>query len=120
MAAEQKTRTARPKANGKPEVADHLDKGAVARTEPKAKPKSIKWHKHEFKLPAEVPNEVALDVVTAQAGDQLADFRILYSILGPDQFMAVRNEVAEDQDSAETLGKLLEDILGKYGVELGE
>lgn len=98
-------------------------KGAAARAETKPKAKQFKWRGLTLKLPAELPLEMMFDIAELEASDQnpMPIFRLLRSMLGPEQFTDCRNRIAEvsDKNGKDPLAGLVEGVLGQYGVTLG-
>lgn len=105
-------------------------KGAAARAEKdaKPKPKSHKWKGLKLETPPDLPGTLMFDIAALQNfGDDvpigpLVD--LLETLVGPVQLRQIRAKVTEDQIPFEdmpelTLG-LLNDLLGPYGLNLGE
>jgi hypothetical protein len=99
-------------------------KGAAARAEAKPKPKKFTWRGLRLTLPAELPLELMFDIAELEAVDEnpMPIFRLLRTMLGPEQFTDVRNKFADigTKNGDDPLGGLVEGILSKYGVTLGE
>lgn len=101
------------------------DKGAAALAETNGKPKAIKFRDLELTAPSKMPPTLLFDIAEIEAGDGniMPLFRILRSLLGPDQFTDVRNSFTDkdtDDDVYGAVDKLLGELMGAYGVSLGE
>lgn len=98
----------------------------AARAEAKPKPKKLTWHGLKLELPADPPEEMLFDLIEIEAdGDMAAIMRMLRSLLGPEQFMEVRNKVSElRREKPQERGAYVEEITNavfeKYGMTLGE
>lgn len=86
-------------------------------------PKVVEFHDLELTLPDELPPTVLFDLAIMQ-GDDLALMRLLDTVLGRDQYLAVRAVFAHAGHAleafAEELGGLAEKISGAYGLTSGE
>ncbi len=98
-------------------------KGSAAVRAEKAKSKSVKFRGETLQLPDELPPTLLFDITEVEAADDnpMPVFRMLRSLLGAEQFVAVRNKIAvsENEDFAD-VGKLVEAIFAQYGVSAGE
>lgn len=99
-------------------------KGAAARAEVAARPaaKQVEFRGHTFTLPDELPATLLFDITDLEVAgnDPMPVFRLLRSLLGPDQFTELRNLVAGDEQIVHTIDELIEDLFAQYGVSLGE
>lgn len=98
------------------------DKAAAARSERKPKPKKLTFKGLKLTLPPELPETILFDFVDLEdAGNNpIPMFRLLKSVLGDEQFLALRHANANGTVQAEDLPELLEVIFGKYGLTPGE
>ena len=100
-------------------------KAAAARGEKAGKSKTIDFRGLELKLPAKLPGTLIFDLADIETGNDLrGTMEFLKSLVGPEQYQAIRNKVAEEQISFDEVEKvlvgLLEDIVGTSGLDLGE
>jgi hypothetical protein len=100
-------------------------KGAAARSEKKNTPKAVDFLGLKLKLPAKLPGTILFDLADLESGNDLrGTMEFIKSLVGPDQYQAIRNKVAEDEIALEkvdgVLLKLLEDILEASGLSQGE
>lgn len=98
-------------------------KAAAARAERNGH-KSCEWRGLVLKLPPKLPASMLFEAAELEDAETLKPmFRFIESILGPEQFVAWRDKVNQEEipldefDSA--LGELLEAIFDQYGVSLG-
>lgn len=68
-------------------------------------------------LPEELPGVVMWDLASMQGGDGFAVFRLLQAVVGEEQFLALRNTLAGEQDLVAALNELLPAVLEPFGVE---
>lgn len=95
---------------------------AAARAEKSPKEKSLTFNGVKFKLPPTLPDTILFDMVEveAQGASPLPMFRMLRSILGQEQFGALREAVETETIPAEELDRFIESVFAKYGVTPGE
>jgi hypothetical protein len=110
--------TAEQKATGKAAAG----KAAAARAERKPKAKSLTFKGLKFKLPPELPDTFIFDVIEIEAAGESAGpiFRMLRSILGPEQFTELRNAVQSKAIAADDIDDFVSAVFEKYGLDLGE
>jgi hypothetical protein len=94
----------------------------AAREELKDEPKTLEFKALTLELPAELPEALMFDFVELETAgnDPRPIFRILRSILGPEQFLTVRHALDGGQLDAEEIPELIEGILDAYGMNSGE
>lgn len=102
-------------------MAEKTTKAAAARAEKKPKAKKLTWKGLKLDLPAEFPEQVItgfqVDRVLSEDNDpSLPYFRMLKSMLGPEQLLAAKEKLTKEEDVSDLLGAIFE----KYGVGLGE
>jgi hypothetical protein len=101
---------------------DAPDEGAIAVEEvAEEKPlKTAKIGELELDLPDELPPAIIFDLVELEASgdDPMPVMRTLRSMLGSEQFIALRHHV--EANDVGDLNGLLDLIFGQYGVKLGE
>lgn len=100
-------------------------RGAAARAETNGQPRVVDFRGLELKLPPELPGEVIFDIADLETATGPGPFvRMLGSLLGPDQLLAVRAKIAEEKiplaEAETTLIGLIHDSLDKYGLSMGE
>ncbi len=97
-------------------------KAATAKAEKQPKAKKLTFGGLKLTLPPELPETILFDFTEIEAaGDSpMPLFRMLRSILGPEQFVQLRNAIDSKNIEAGKLDGLVEAILGKYGVSTGE
>lgn len=108
------------------------DKAGAARSEKNGKPKTHKWKGLTLKLPPEAPMSLVWSFYDVQATQKDGDdadalfgaLGMLEGVLGTDQLSLVRQTQIESGASAaegsEDLMQLLQAILKKYGMGMGE
>jgi len=86
------------------------------------KSKALTFNGVKFKLPAVLPDTILFDMVEveSQGSSPLPMFRMLRSILGQEQFAALREAVESETIPAEELDRFIEALFSKYGVTPGE
>lgn len=102
-------------------------KAAAARAEkkPESKPKEIQFHELTLTLPERLPETVMFDITDIESGVQMDDprpiFRLLRSVVGGEQFVAIRNQIEiETLPVGEAVMELMKDVLAEYGLTSGE
>lgn len=100
-------------------------KAAEAGEKPPAK--SVEFHGLTLALPDELPDTLLFDIVEIEASgtNPIPLLRFLRSLLGPEQFVALRNVTGENANGdAEAFGnsiaELVADVFAQYGVTPGE
>lgn len=88
-------------------------------------PAIVKFHNLELELPEKLPETVIFDITDLEAGVSMEDprpmFRLLRSVVGPEQFLAIRHVLEAEQLSVgEEVLALMSDVLGEYGLSAGE
>lgn len=85
-------------------------------------PRSIKFRELELELPRELPPTILFDLTDLESTGENAMpiFRMLKSLLGPEQFVQVRNVLKPDDSVSDLVDEMLGDIFTQYGVSLGE
>jgi hypothetical protein len=102
------------------------NKPKAARAERKPRKKTVKFRGEKLELPQTPPETLLFDFVEMETAEEnpLAVFRMLRSLLGSEQFLAVRNKIAasngDGPNTFEDVGQLLTDIFEQYGVTAGE
>jgi len=93
---------------------------AVARSERDPKPKSYTWRGVKLTLPATLPGTLLWDF----RGMEEDPVGFLEAFIGHEQSLAVREKVLQEEISLEDMvdefRKIIEGILRKYGMNLGE
>ena len=125
MASQQNN--SRRGAKAKQETKDRSAARAAARAEAPAgddapaEPKSVEWRGLVLELPQKLPNTLLFDITTWESGgDALPAYRLLQSIVGPERFTDIRNEIRPDDHVNDTVAELLGEILDQYGLTLGK
>lgn len=102
-------------------------KAAAARAEKKPEPESkeVQFHGLKLELPDRLPETVMFDITDIESGVQMDDprpiFRLLRSVVGGDQFVAIRNQIEiESLPVGESVMDLMKDVLAEYGLTSGE
>lgn len=100
-------------------------KGAAARSEKKGKVKTVNFRGLKLKMPAKLPGTILFDLADLESGNDLrGTMEFLKSLVGAEQYQAIRNKVAEDGigiDEVDTvLLSLIESILESSGLSRGE
>lgn len=97
-------------------------KAAAARAERKPRAKSLAFKGLKFTLPPELPDTFIFDVIEIEAAGESVGpiFRMLRSILGPEQFNVLRNAVENKTIAPEEIDDFVSAVFGKYGLDLGE
>jgi hypothetical protein len=85
-------------------------------------PRAITFRGVEITLPRELPPTLLFDVAEMEANDgsPMPVFRLLRSLLGAEQFTAVRNQLTDKDDVVDIVNELLVDLFAQYGITLGE
>jgi hypothetical protein len=99
------------------------DKAAAARAERKPKEKKLRFKGLNFTLPPELPETILFDFIALEGAedDPRPLFRLIESVLGTSQMVALRNAIARsDKVTMEDIPPLIEAIFGKYGLTPGE
>lgn len=112
-------------AKSTPRKAAPSKKGAAARSEKNGKPKTVNFRGLKLKLPAKLPGTILFDLADLESGNDLrGTMEFLKSLVGAEQYQAIRNKVAEDEigiDEVDTvLLSLMESILESSGLSQGE
>lgn len=107
------------KAAAKPASAAQAE---AARDEATESAKTVAFRGATLTLPPELPATMLFDIVELEAaGDNpMPLFRLLRSVLGPEQFVEVRNEIKPDEEIVDAVDGLLTDVFGQYGLTLGK
>ena len=79
----------------------------------------------ELELPENLPETILFDITDIEAGVEMEDprpiFRLLRSIVGPEQFTAICNKIEADQLSVgDEVMDLMGKVLSEYGLTTGE
>jgi hypothetical protein len=111
------------KAKTAPEAAPN--DGAAARAEKKDEPKVVHFSDLELTLPAKLPGTILFDLADIEAGRDLrGTMEMVKSLVGADQYQAIRDKVADDgldpDETVTALGNLIEGILNAHGMGSGE
>lgn len=95
---------------------------AAASGEAKGENKTVDFREITLTLPPELPATLLFDVTELEVAGQnpMPVFRLLRSLVGPDQFAEIRNALNPDDDAMSLIDELLGSIFGAYGIELGE
>lgn len=113
-----------PEVEETPEAASPVPEVAQDEVEPEPQPKTAKFGELELSLPDKLPSTILFDLTTLElAGDDpMPAYRLLQSMLGMEQFIHVRNIVAQEEgeDDGSSVGELLNAIFDQYGLSLGE
>lgn len=92
----------------------------AARAEKAPEPKTVEFRGMTLELPVELPKTFMWDLA-ASDDDVFAYYKIVQSLLKPEQIGAVRSALAASDDSeAEFVIALLDTVLGEYGMTVGE
>lgn len=104
--------------------------GAAARSEKNGKPKHYTWRGIKLELQPDPPGSLLWDFREFERQQETGNDRVspildlLESLIGREQERKVRNKIAADRislaDTTAELSKLLEGILKKYGMGVGE
>lgn len=114
--AEQAKKPARPKA--KPRV---KPEPAAAADELDPQPKQVTFREVTLDLPEDLPGTILFDLTELEAsGNAMAVYRMLRSVLGPEQFATVRNQMTADDNVGELIDGLFDEVFGAYGITVGE
>ena len=108
-----------------PKSAAARKKAAAARSEKKDEPKTVDFRGLTLHLLADLPGTLLFDLADLESGNDLrGTMEFIKSLVGADQYQAIRNKIAEDaillDDVADVLLKLLENILETSGLGQGE
>lgn len=102
-------------------------KGAAARSESKAKAKTVDFRGLKLTLPTKIPGTLLWDINALAEGDadSLAGFiDLLSSLLGAEQSRAVRNKVRDDgldlEETFTALEELMRGVFEASGLSQGE
>lgn len=100
-------------------------KGAAARAEKAQTTRKVEYRGIKLELPAELPPTLLFDITEIEAAGEdnpMPVFRMLRSLLGAEQFTAVRNEIgkAAADDDFTDIGDLMSAIFDQYGLSAGE
>lgn len=100
-------------------------RGEAARAEKKDTAKVVDFLGLKLKLPAKLPGTILFDLADLESGNDLrGTMEFIKSLVGSDQYQAIRNKVAEKEIELDkvdgVLLKLLEDILEASGLNQGE
>jgi hypothetical protein len=93
---------------------------SAARAEKSPKQKKYEFNGVKFVLPPLLPDTIMFDIVDMESGNAVVVFRTLKSILGSEQFYALRQAVDDQTIKAEELDTFIEGLFEKYGVSPGE
>src|SRR4051812_6175469 len=89
---------------------------AKAIAEMKDKPRTGDFRGVKLTLPAQLPATFIFDVAEMQADETGTDFavvhRLMVSLLGDEQWRAMRRKIAEDGDSLDDITPLMEEMFG--------
>lgn len=101
---------------------EKMSKSAAARAEKKPKAKTYTQGGIKFNLPATLPETIIFDMVEIDAteGAPMPVYKMLRSILGPEQFNKLRNAIEAGTIKSEDLDTFIEGVFAKYGVTPGE
>ena len=97
----------------------------AARAEKKGDAKTVDFRGLELKLPATLPGTLIFDFADIESGNELrGTMEFLKSLVGAEQYQAIRNKVAEEgisfEDVEGALQGLIEEILDSSGLSQGE
>lgn len=97
-------------------------KAAAARKERTPEKRTYEFLGHELELPGRPKEELLFDLVEMEIEEEnpIVLTRMLRSLLGPDQFLLVRNLIAAQDGEKPYLVDLLTGLLEEYGMSLGE
>lgn len=117
MAAPRKKAAARKAAGG--------SKPAAAQRERKGKEATVDFQGLKIKVPSKLPGTLLFDIADLEMGRDLrGTMEFVKSLLGEDQYRAVREKISELSmgldETMEALVELLEGVLDKGGLSLGE
>jgi hypothetical protein len=110
----------KPRAPRKP---SQRGKAAAALAEKKPQPKTVTYDGDvTVTLPDEMPDEILFDMIEVEASggpvnEYIICLRILRSLVGSDDFMAIRHRIGGDP---EKVMALVDDAIAQYGMTLGE
>jgi hypothetical protein len=95
---------------------------AAARSEKSPKGKTLKFKGLTVKLPPTLPDTLLFDMAEIEAAGEnpMPVFRMLRSVLGPEQFGEVRAAVEAGTIKVADLDDFITQIFGKYGLSPGE
>ena len=115
-----KPKSKKPDLTPVPEPPPDEEVVAVEEVKEEPEPKVAKIGEVELKLPDALPPAIIFDLVELEASDNdpMPVMRTLRSMLGSEQFTALRHHV--EASGIEDLTELLDMIFGQYGVKLGE
>lgn len=98
-------------------------KGAAARREKpkgKAKPLTLTWRGVKVELPTDFPEKAfaqyMFDSAIQGPNEAPAVLKFVISLLGEEQALTIREALTKPDD----IGDIMEKVLGKYGMSLGE
>lgn len=79
----------------------------------------------ELDLPSSLPETILFDITEMEIGFSSDDprpiFRLLRTLLGPQQFTAIRNKIEVDELSVgEEVVTVMQEALAEYGLTAGE
>ena len=100
-------------------------KAGAARAEKKNEQKTVDFRGLKLGLPAKLPGTILFDLADLESGNDLrGTMEFIKSLVGAEQYQAIRNKVAEDDipfdKVTDVLLALLEDILETSGLSQGE
>lgn len=88
-------------------------------------PRKVMFGNLELELPERLPETILFDITDIEAGVEMTDprpvFRLLRSVVGPEQFTAIRNKIAAEELSVgDEVIDLMGKVLAEYGLTTGE
>lgn len=93
---------------------------AVAEAEVKDDTRTIDWRGLSLTVPSEIPPVLMFDFISMETSDDaMSLMRMFHTLLGPDQFVEVRNVISKigAEEQAEVIGELSEVVMGAYGTD---
>lgn len=90
-------------------------RGEVVEDAPETK--TLVWHGTDLVLPGELPGSAMFDITEAQVGgDDTAILRLIYNLIGQEQWAKARAVAAEKKLNSDAFQDLLGQVLGQYGM----
>lgn len=93
---------------------------AEVAAEPQAK--TVTFRDVSLELPDELPATILFDITELESAGSspMPLFRLLRSLLGPEQFQRVRAQLQADDDVMGAVEGLIGDVFAEYGMGLGD
>jgi hypothetical protein len=96
-------------------------KAAAAKAEKAPTEKTIEWKGLTLTLPAELPDDIFLDLALVRSGsDATSTFDLLLTAIGRRQFVEVRAVVKAGEAKTEDVAELANEVFAVYGTSEGE